>query len=136
MFSWFQGLPNKQTPKFWWILLLLDSKMIKKFINRSNCAAGAKKKYSKDARQVDWTTENTSICIFYTYCMLYHLIQSWSSIPASSTHRGPAVFTVLILYYFTWGTCHPQILVSAEVLWVNPLWHWGTTVFPFPALRL
>ena len=43
----------------------------------------------------------SSICIFYTYCMLYPLIQSWSSIPASSTHRGPAVFTVLILYYFT-----------------------------------
>ena len=45
-----------------------------------------------------------SICIFYAYCMLCPLIQSWSSIPASSTHRGPAVFTVLILYYFTWGT--------------------------------
>lgn len=69
MFSWFQGLPNKQTPKFCWILLFLDSKMIKKFINRSNCAAGAKKKYPKDARQVDWTTENT--LNLYILCLLH-----------------------------------------------------------------
>ena len=101
MFCWFQGLPNKQTLKFCWILLLLDSKMIKKFINRGNCAAGAKKEYPKDARKVDWITENIlNLYILY----LLHVVSFNTELVLHTskfhTHRTNCIHCVnTILFY-------------------------------------